>query len=232
MFRHDTFPLAKILEVAQALLSPPECGNSTYFLRTGLSEIWDIFQNCHIWIWNLTSRKSSRGCRYTLFLPNRSKVSLFSLYRQRFPRYGPIFSFRDTERFSKLWCLGMTLFHWQKFQKLHIHSPLSTPECGNSAYFRSTDSSFRDMSWFSKLPYLGMKLDMSQNSRGCRYTLFLPQQVESEIIWQYLPTVPAGESLPRRIRVLRLVHVHSSANTKGKLISSGVPFPKSYWLQL
>ncbi len=35
---------------------------------------------------------------------------------------------------------------------------LSTPRGWNWGYFCSTGSSFRNMGWFSKLPYLGMKL--------------------------------------------------------------------------
>ncbi len=35
--------------------------------------------------------QSARSCTYTLFLPKGSKLSLFSLYGQQFPRYMPIF---------------------------------------------------------------------------------------------------------------------------------------------
>ena len=48
------------------------------------------------------------------------KFSLFSLYVQRFPRYGPIF---------EMPYLGMKLGHLPKGQKLHIYS-LSTPGGG------------------------------------------------------------------------------------------------------
>ena len=44
-----------------------------------------------------------------------------------------------------------------KFQKLHIHS-LSIPGRRNWAYFHCMGSGFRDNGWFSKLPYLAMKL--------------------------------------------------------------------------
>ncbi len=55
--------------------------------------------------------------------PKGSKLSLFSLYWQRFLRYRP---------FSKLPYLGMKvrLGHWPKCQMLHIY-PLSTPGCPN-----------------------------------------------------------------------------------------------------
>ncbi len=41
----------------------------------------------------------------------------------------------------------------------------------NLAYFRSTDSSFRDTGQFSKLPYLGMKLG-HWSARSCTYTFY------------------------------------------------------------
>ncbi len=57
----------------------------------------------------------------------------------------------------------MNLGHWQKFQKFYIHS---TPGGRNSAYFRSTGSSFKDIGRFSKFPYLVMKLGHWPNSRS------------------------------------------------------------------
>ena len=81
-------------------------------------------------------------------------MSLFSLYAQRFPRYGP--SVRVTGQFSKLPYLAMKLGNWPNFQKLHrVCLPRGRR---NWAYFRSTDSGFRDIWHFSKLPYFGMKL--------------------------------------------------------------------------
>ncbi len=53
--------------------------------------------------------------------------------------------------------LGNQLGHWPKFRA--------------------------DTGPFSKLPYLGMKLCHSQKSRSCTYTLFLPQWVEIELIF-------------------------------------------------
>ena len=70
----------------------------------------------------IKERRQHRGHFAKLYIPVQSlypqgsKLSLFSLYGQRFPRYW---------QFSKLPYLGMKLFHWQKFQKLHIYS-LST----------------------------------------------------------------------------------------------------------
>ncbi len=47
----------------------------------------------------------------------------------------------------------------------------STPEGRNWAYFPSTGSGFQDTGWFSKLPYLGMKLSHWPKSRSFTYTL-------------------------------------------------------------
>ncbi len=71
----------------------------------------------------------------------------FSLFGQRFPRYG---------LFWKLPYMGMKIGYWPKFQKLHICC-LSTPVGRIWAYFRSTGRRFWDIDRFSKLPYLGMK---------------------------------------------------------------------------
>ncbi len=49
----------------------------------------DFQKKCHIWAWILGIGQSSRSCTYNLFLPQRVKIELFSLYGQRFPRYSP-----------------------------------------------------------------------------------------------------------------------------------------------
>ncbi len=85
--------------------------------------------------------------------------------------------FQNMGRFSKLPYLDMKLGHWPKFQMLHIIS-LSTSDVQNWAYFRSTDSSFRDTVRFSKMPYLGVKhvmqlaLILSFYPRGSKLSLF------------------------------------------------------------
>ncbi len=73
--------------------------------------------------------------------------------------------------------LNNQLGHGPKFQKLHLCS-LPIPGCRIWAFFCSMGSSFQDNGWFSKLPYLGMKLArlaIGQNSRGGIYTLFYPE---------------------------------------------------------
>ena len=63
---------------------------------------------------------------YTLFLPQGVKIELIFALR--------VAVFRNTGRFFKLPYLGMKLGHWQKFQKLYIHS-LSTPGGGSKLSF-------------------------------------------------------------------------------------------------
>ncbi len=91
--REKVREMALIPQVPQLYtLSTPGGWNWAFFpLRAAISKIQADFQNCHIWAWSLTIGKSSRSCTYTLFLPNGSKLSLFSLYGQRFPRYRSIF---------------------------------------------------------------------------------------------------------------------------------------------
>ncbi len=87
---------------------------------------WPKFQKCHI---------------YSLS-PRGSKLSSFSLYRQRILRYWPNFK---------------TVIFRHEFQKLHIYS-LSNPGGQNWANFCSTRSGFQDTGHFANLPYLGIKL--------------------------------------------------------------------------
>ncbi len=66
-----------------------------------------------------TPTASSGNCAYILPFCHRGlKLTLFSLYRQWFPRYGPISNFP---------CLGMKLCFCPQFQKLHLYF-LSTPK--------------------------------------------------------------------------------------------------------
>ncbi len=60
-------------------------------LQTAVFKIRTDFLNCHSWAWNLVTDKTFRSCTHALFLPKGSTLILFSLYWQRFPRYGPIF---------------------------------------------------------------------------------------------------------------------------------------------
>ncbi len=60
--------------------------NLIFTLRTAVSDIRAHFQHCHICAWKLEFKKNLHKLN---FLPKY--MSLFSLYKQRFTRYGPIF---------------------------------------------------------------------------------------------------------------------------------------------
>ncbi len=169
---------------------------------------WPKFQKLHI---------------YSLSNPEGSKLSLFLLYGQRFPRYGPIFKIvifgHETWQVAKvpevahigllsfyhrgstlsllllygqqfLTCrpisilpyLGIKLLKRSEFQKLHIYS-LSTPAGRNWAYFCSTRSGFRDTGHFSNCHIWTWNFSSGQSSRSCKYTVFLHQGVEIELIF-------------------------------------------------
>ncbi len=100
IFGHETWPLAKVPEVAQILSFYPRGSNSklSFFRSMGSSfrDTDQFFQNCHIQFmilghetWPLV--KVPQVAHVLSFYPKGSKLSLFSLYGQRFLRYGPIF---------------------------------------------------------------------------------------------------------------------------------------------
>ena len=125
---------------------------------------------------HLAIDQSSRSTTYILsFYPRGSKLTLFLLYGQQFPRYEAIF---------KLPYLAMKLCHWTKLQKLHIYS-LSTLGDRNWVYFRSMGSSFRDMGQFSKLPYLGMKLCHWRKFHKLHMLPKLPSSPKFHSTWLY-----------------------------------------------
>ncbi len=88
-----------------------------FALRAAVSEIQANFKIAIFGHETWRFAKIPKVAHILSFYPWGSKLSLFSLYGQRFPRYRPI---------SKLPYLGMKLGHWPKFPKLHIYS-LSTP---------------------------------------------------------------------------------------------------------
>ena len=166
-----TRPLTKVPEVPHTLsfYYPRALGSKlSYFYSTGncfrdtgrVSELLTGFQNWHIWAWNLAMGQSARYCTYTLFLPKGSKLRLFSLYGQRFSRYGMIF---------KIAIFGHET--WQLARVPEVAHILSLyPRGQNWAYFRSTGSGFRDMGWFSRLPFWAWNLAIGQSSRNCTCT--------------------------------------------------------------
>ena len=90
IFGHETWLLAQIPEVAHIIPSASMGRNWAYFFSMG-SGFRQNFQNCHIWheTWPLV--KVPEVAHIHSFYLRGSKLSLFSLYRQLFPRYGPIF---------------------------------------------------------------------------------------------------------------------------------------------
>ena len=95
--------------------------------------------------WPLT--KVPEVAHILLSTPYGSKLSSLSLYSQWFTRYGPIFKLATFENET-----------WPLTKVPEVAYILSTPGCRNGAYFCSMGSGFWDMGWFSKLPYMGMKL--------------------------------------------------------------------------
>ena len=92
IFGHEIWSLAKVPEVEHILsfYSMWSKWSLIFALWAVVSDIKAHFQNCHIWAWNLATGKRSRVSHMLAFYSRGSKLSLFSLYGQRFLRYGPI----------------------------------------------------------------------------------------------------------------------------------------------
>ena len=116
-----------------------------FALLAPASKIRVDFQSCHIWAWNLPIGQS---CTYTLFLPQGVKIQLI------FPLRAAVCDIQANFQNCHIWALK--LGHGLSAKRCTY--TLSTPGDQNLAYFHSRGSSFRDKGWFSKLPYLGMKL--------------------------------------------------------------------------
>ena len=107
------------------------------------------------------------------FYSRGSKLSLFLLYQQRFPRYGLIFKMaifgHDTWPSAIVLCptgskLSLFSLYGQRFSR---YGPI-----------------------FKIGPYLGMKLGHWPKFRSCIYTFFLPQGGEIELIFALRAVVP------------------------------------------
>ncbi len=134
IFGHETWPLAKVPEVALILSTWGEVKMELIFaLRAAVSEIRVNFQNSHIWPCNLAFGKVPDVAYILSFYPNGSKLSLFSLYGQRFPRYGPIF---------KINVFGHKIWNLKKSSRSCIWILFLLPEGWNLPYIRSTGSGF------------------------------------------------------------------------------------------
>ncbi len=114
IFGHETWPLAKVLEVVHILSFYPMGPNWAYFHSNWavVSKIWADFQNCHIWAWNLAIGKVP-GLAHTFSTSRGQNWAYFCFVGS---------GLQGMSRFLTLPYLGMKLGHWQKFQKLHIYT--------------------------------------------------------------------------------------------------------------
>ncbi len=94
IFGHKTWPLANVPEVAHIFSFHVVEMKLIFALRATGSEIKaNFFLNFHIWAWHFATGKVPEVAHTCVlsFYPKGSKWGIFSLYGQRFPRYGPIF---------------------------------------------------------------------------------------------------------------------------------------------
>ncbi len=127
---------------------------------------WPKFQKLHM---------------HSLSTPARWKLSLFSLYRQWFPRYGPIF---------KIATFGHETWPLAKFQKLQIYGTLFLSHgVETELMFTLLPAVSEIQGRFSKFPYLDkINLAIGQfSSRSCNP--FIPQGVEIGLIFALRATV-------------------------------------------
>ena len=121
---HSTFGIKERWSFANCTvywytLSTPRGWNWAFFPSTAaISKIQADFQNWHIWAWNLAIGKVSEVAHTLSFYLQGSKLSLFSLYGQRFPRYW---------QFFKTAIFGREAFPLAKVPEV-AHILLSTPK--------------------------------------------------------------------------------------------------------
>ena len=125
-----------------------------FALRTAVSEIRPDFQSCHIGAWNLAISTPEGGGGVEIEL-------IFALW-------AAISSILADFQTCHIWTRKLT----SRKSLTNCRYTPSTPTGRNWAYFRSTDSGFRDTGPFAKLPYLGMKLDVSQKFNWSKVSLF------------------------------------------------------------
>ncbi len=118
------------------------------------------------------------------FYPIGSKLSLFLLYGQRFPRYWSIF--RDIGQFSILPYLGMKLGHWPEVARILSFYPMGSKLSLFSLYGQRFP---RYWSIFKNCHFGAWNLTIGQSCRSCTYSLSLPQGVEIELIFTLPVTV-------------------------------------------
>ena len=162
-----TWPLTKVPEVAHILSFYTREGGGGVEIEL-IFALWEAFL-----AWNFAVSQSSRSCTYTLSTPGRWNWAYVCSMDSLFWDIGDVL--------QKLPYLAMKLAISQYNSRSCTYSP-STPRDRNWAHFRSMGSCCRDTSWFSKLPYLRMKLGhwqkfrklyiLSFYHRGCNWAYF------------------------------------------------------------
>ncbi len=131
IFGHETWPLAKVPEVAHILPFYPRGSkfSSFFALRAAVSEIGAYFQNCYIEAWKfaILAKVPEVEHVYTLFLPHGVNIDFIFILRAAVSEI------------------------WANFQTCHIWA-------WNLAMGQSSRSCTYDMGQFSNMSYLGMKL--------------------------------------------------------------------------
>ena len=94
----------------------------------------------------------------------------------------------------------MKLGHSPKFQRLHMYTLLTTWG-RNWAYFRSTDSGFRDTGRFSKLIYLGIKLGLRPKFQKLHIHMYAFWKFHS-----YVPLSHVKESEKKFVKIHQEAH--------------------------
>ncbi len=122
---------------------------------------------------NLAICQSSRSCTHTPFLPQGSKLTLFSLYEEQFSRYGPIF---------KIAIFGHETWSLAKVPEVtHILS--FHPRGSKLSLFSLYGQWFSRYGLIFKTAIWAWNLAIGQSARCCTYTLFIPQGVEIKFIF-------------------------------------------------
>ncbi len=137
-----------------------------------VSELRVDFQNCHIWIWNLVKVPEAVHI-LTLYARGLTKLSLFSLYRQWFPRYRVIFKISIFGH--ETWPLG----HWQKIQ---IY-PLSTQ--GSKLSLFSLYAVSEIWADFQNCHIWAWNLTIGQSSRTGTYTPYTTPESQFHSVLLY-----------------------------------------------
>ncbi len=166
IFRHETWQVAKVPKVPHIPFLPQRVDIELVFtLQAGVSEIRADFQTCHSWAWNLAIGQREAVAQILYFYHTWSKLSLFLLYGQRFPRW--------CDRFSKLPYLSMKLGHWSKCQKWHTYS-LLFQGIKIELIFALRTAISEILADFQNCHILAWNLAIRESSKSCTYTVFLP----------------------------------------------------------